>query len=736
MEEVASTFRPRVLDVRLGGLPGGSTASACESWHDDDPVLDGIGRLGGAALALGLCLQDARRGARGLLKGREDELQLVRARRDARELPFVLAVGDAVRRGLPTAARATVAGIAPLSGLFVDGQIGGSLARRLARQLDAMVIRGRTEVRGAVLVLDAEGEVRLAVHEQLTTLNVRSRVQLLREVYGECGGLVLGPAAESGVAYASLANLSDPPSFVGRGGLGARFAASGLCALVVLGDEVAASADGEALRAELKRSPLLFARGVGGTFELLGASAVSDTPHGGDASYEEGVRAARELERQAARGIRQRHACAGCPTACRHVVERASAASKSTPSTQAARFSSTHALGTSLGLAQFDDSLALLAVCDELGIDARAAGAALALLAEAREQGRAPGPKLWGERDACLDELRKLADPRQRSQLAQGARALSIELGMQDTLREAKGLAARPVKPLAALLGQCVSSRGSDPMRSFPFLAESGGDTTRLQALFAPLELPPGSFDPRDPAGKGRLVWWHENLAALIDTSGFCAFSAAGLVGDGLWDLERLALHLAPPSLQPTGRALLAAGATIVLLQRELAALLGGEHAADQPGWAAEELALPGMYDEYAALRGLDARGAVEPEARALLGHEALLDLGLSRLAPVVSAVGIEDPAERRPGTVQVRAFGALGDALQQEGAALRGRFSLDGHYPLRVAVLLEVLASAYPEQQALITCAAVHRAGALLSMQELVHDGDVLDLVVAISGG
>jgi hypothetical protein len=94
LEEVIHTFRPRVLDVRLASEPGRELSATRCSWREGDPVIDAAGRLGGAALALTLCLAAARRG---------DE-----------ELPLVIAVGDAVRRGLPTAARATVAAVAPL----------------------------------------------------------------------------------------------------------------------------------------------------------------------------------------------------------------------------------------------------------------------------------------------------------------------------------------------------------------------------------------------------------------------------------------------------------------------------------------------------------------------------------------------------------------------------------------------------------------------------------------------
>ena len=433
----------------------------------------------------------------------------------------------------------------------------------------------------------------------------------------------------------------------------------------------------------------------------------------------------RELEQSAARASLERLACSGCPTACRHVVERAQGEQRSR---HGARFSATYALGANLGLGDFEASLELLAICDDLGVDARDAGAALALLAEAREQGRVAGPSLWGDVGACATELRALAsgDP---SHLARGAGALARELGLEQHLREAKGLSARPVSSLAGVLGQCVCTRGADPMRAFPFLAESGGDTEGLAALLAPLELSERAFDPRSPREKGRLVWWHENLAAMIDATGFCAFSAAGLVADGLWDLDRLAQELAPAGCGRTGRGLLAAGATLVLLQRELEELLSVGEPRDLPAWAAEQLSLPGMYDEYAALRGLDADGGVSAAARALLGREELLDLGLEELAPGASAQAEPGGGEARPGEVLLRSYGSLSSALggeRRESCAL----------PIQVRALLEHLAGEEPGSAELIRRAGVHRDGQRLAAGDWIATGDVLDLVLAISGG
>lgn len=685
-------------------------------WHAGDERWERAGSWSGSALAVAI-----------LLDALEESPQA--------ELPFVVAIGDAVRRGLPTAARATVAGRAPLSGLYADGQVGGELGRRLASFADALVLRGRTELVGAVLHLGPGGEAELISIPELCGLDPRTRARALRESFGVASALCVGPAARRDVLFASLANGEDPPSFVGRGGLGAAFARLGLEALVVAAPPVPDGEPPARLFAALGSSPRLLARSEGGTMELLHAFGARGDLRARNysASFERGAVAG--LSAGAGRAARERRGCRNCPTPCGWVFERPGG------ERQGARFSAVYALGPNLGLADFGQTLEVLAACDRAGVDAKEAGAALAILALARERGILPGPSLWGDTRllcALIDEL--AAGEGEGTRLARGARALALELGLEQEEHGAKGQAARPELGLAVVLGQCVSSRGPDPMRIFPFLGVDGADRERLEELLDPLGLPPGAEDPLRPEGKGRLVWWHENLALALDASGFCAFSAAGLLADDLLSLDDLAAAILPRSaldLAPEpGRALLAMGASIALLQRELCRRLGAPPGADRPAWAEPLLELPGMWDEYQVLRGLDEQGRVLPEALERVGREALLDLGIDRieepfvLHPRPSVIGGRPQV---PGRCTLRGFGSLGGAPARETRLLL-------QLPARLEEVLDQLgrrsARGGQELRELAPGSAVYRAGRRLAPTDWVEDGDELDLVLAISGG
>jgi aldehyde:ferredoxin oxidoreductase len=652
----------------------------------------------------------------------------------AGDAPLVVAVGDGVRRGLPTAARATVASRAPLTGQLGDGQVGSDLARRLATLCDALVLGGRVEGPGAVLHMGGAGEPELVRLPELAGRGPAAVHAALCERFGACASLSIGAAGERQLPFASLAAGDDPPHFVGRGGLGAVLGRLGLKAIALTAPPVPAS-DSDELREALSGSPRLEGRAEGGTLELFGALGARGELRARGESTPVAPDVAAGIEAEASTSRSRRHGCKGCPTPCGWMFDTGRRE-------QGARFGATHALGLNLGLEGFDDALGLLSACDEVGADAKEVGAALALLATARERGLDPGPALFGER-AALERIlaQAIEGAGDGSRLARGALAFAGEVGLAGELTAVRGAAVRPAHGLAGRLGQCASSRGSDPMRTFPFLTDDAADRDRLRALVAPLVLPPDAQDPARAAGKGRLVWWHENLSVALDATGFCAFSAAALLVDGACSLGQLARWIAPTALladakgeEGAARALLAAGEQIVRLQRMLNEVWAGPGAQDLPGWARAELDVPGVWPEYRALRGLDGRGDLTPETRARFGRgdpgpSALPGDGQPEAAPATGP-----PTTIAPGRVVLRSSGLLARSLGDE-------LELELPLPARVgAVLARASEGADGEARAILTGErappVAYRDGHRVGADDWVRDGDRLDLLLVISGG
>ncbi len=652
--------------------------------------------LGGSALAVACVAAEAER-------GRATEV-------------LVLAVGHGVSRRLPTAARAVVAGVAPLGGRFAEGQVGGELAVALDTLGQGLVVRGRARGDAQVLVVEP-GAARLVPSTWRPDVSPAERLAALEDQFPGSASICAGPAAFAGVPFASLASGVPTPSFVGRGGLGLRLSSLGLSAICVrpgpareVGTEQARQ-----LGAALLRSPRLAARAEGGTLELLHAfSARGDLGRADGAPVPGGAVAALIGQVRDARAAK--HGCRGCPTPCGLSFRREQGGQ------QRARFGASDALGTRLGLHDFDRGLDLLARCDALGLDAKETGAALAVYAELSDEGRVPGTPGWGESELLKQRVDELLQNRGvGAELREGAAALARRFGVEARTPVARGQAVRPVSDLAGLLGQCVSSGGGDPMRSFPFLAQGG--SVELLREFAPdLELPAGTEDPADPAGKGALVFWHENLAAAIDAIGFCAFSAAGLLADRVLNLDELARAIGggavAESVEP-GRALLAEGQRIVAARRALDAALGHEERDPAP-FAAEQLAAPGMLDLYLSLRsGRGTVGAV-----------------VQKPAEPPDPAAAEPEFSTNPGRLKVtlHSSGALAEALGEHR-----RMTLTQR--LTWGEVLEQLLADVPDAAQLLAVqgrpiVGAWRAGRLLRPTDRVQDGDRIELVAVISGG
>jgi hypothetical protein len=238
------------------------------------------------------------------------------------------------------------------------------------------------------------------------------------------------------------------------------------------------------------------------------------------------------------------------------------------------------------------------------------------------------------------------------------------------------------------------------------------------------------------------------------------------LLADGCATPGALARRIAPAVHRPHPER---DGASASDAEHAAAFLAGGEQVArlirminrewqgDTPGSAAGApsgalralLDRPGLWPEYAALRGIDGRGS--PTAALVADFEA------ERPAPAAEILARID-AEGGLGAEETR--GTDPEARRAESEGLRtgpGRVSLCSSGPLARALGRErVLAIELPAELDLVLAAAadavgpaarailgpgrpppvVYRAGARLAPGDLVHDGDRLDLLLVISGG
>ena len=538
------------------------------------------------------------------------------------EPAFVVSVGDAVRRAVPTAARATLSARAPLRGGLTEAQVGGPFGRAFAGHADALVLLGGAP-EPSVVEIQGCGAVRvLPAPARLLASGASERARALSRPGGGVHVMATGPGAQVGLPFANLARFDgdEPgvaPSVVGRGGLGASLARAAVVALTVeeAGDPggraaPAGAPDGD-LEAALVRSPRLLTRAAGGTLELAASRGSS-------------VDVA---------GPRRKHGCAGCPTPCGwsfDVDVRGGAK-------VGGRFSALQ------GFAGRGDPLALLERCNHIGVDARTAASLM---------GRFPGTGV----DQFFTSL-----------LEPGSEVHAAAMGAVGLPGVGATFAAGD---LAAEVGQALGVRGPEPVRTLSILGLEGD---RAGQVVWPL---PWSGDPERDAGT--LAFWHECISAAVDVSGFCSFSAAGLLADRVMGVRELAaaLGVAPEGSVRSGErgedpdlgpAFIRSGASHLALHRELQE--GGD---DFPAEFVERH--PAAVEAYLVARAMGGREGTSSGAPAVPPRQAP-DLGR---AATEAAAG---------GPLTVLARGPLGARL----AGHPGRVERTGGE----GVVLEVLAPA-----------------------------------------
>lgn len=665
----------RVLVVVLGeGVPEDLWQSVQEAVRSS-AELSSTAELGGSALVLAIFAAASRAAERG------DSLP---------EPAFAISVGEAVRLGLPTAARATITGRAPLRSGLVEAPFGGQFARAFSTSTDVALVFGGRASQRAVLHIDDRGRVSIAKAPFKADAETPARAAQLAPP-GEQHALLVGPAAEMGLPFANLGSWSAPaegeghgaPSLVGRGGIGFTVASAGVVAVTVAASAPPSSKRAESLTRALEASPRLIARAKGGTLELGAVrrgSAVREGP-----AAEAGMRPTK-------------HGCVGCPTPCGWQFDLVASEDARDANEVGAevgpgvggRFA---ALQGFLGDGDMHAAMAAVHACNLLGMDARSAALVLGEV-----------PAEIGDRAAV--RVRHLLDPTSPLHRA----ALALRKGS-----DVEPISAHMPGDLASRVGVAFAARGPEPLRSLSVFGLKPTDDAEFNA--------------------GVMAHWHECYSAAVDVTGFCAFSASALLADGVLTLEELSARV---PFRATGRDWLAAGAAVAALHREINGRDDGASSLDR---VAEAHALPaaavrGYYESVH--RGVSAftRGDAETAPSADLSKSASrLDGAADDMHIVVHVAG--SLATRLASYPDVMEGPEA--AVNQSRMRLQVSVAADGE---SVRSVLERIAERVPRASGWLLRAggaplpAVLIAGRSVPGEWHVQPGDELELLLVIPGG
>lgn len=453
---------------------------------------------------------------------------------------------------VPTGGRSSMSTLSPLTGTIFDANTGSTFGVRLKwTGFDAMVVTGKSDTPVWLQVTD-EG---CTIHDATNLWGLEIPESVAKLKARDTGVMSIGPAGENQVLFASIAD--EKGRSFGRGGVGAVMGSKYLKAIVATGKGRPGIAEkdiyefvnyeaGKMVTASPRTSQGLPEFGTSVLVNLMNWYGVLPANN-----FQLGEFATADKisgERLRDEYLTKRGACWSCPIGCKRVTQT------SKEKGEGPEYETIYALGSNLGIDDFETVIEANYLCNRLGMDTISCGATIACAMELTELGALESDLTFGRADLLLETVRNIATRQGLGDhLAEGSKRLSTRYGMPDASMQVKGLEFPAYDP-RGMQGQgllyATSNRGACHLR---------GNMLGPELLGAPKML-----DRHAPSGKAGILIVMQHTNAVIDSIGMCKFvnfaigddffarlmtSVTGhkyevqdlqLAGERIWNLERL----------------------------------------------------------------------------------------------------------------------------------------------------------------------------------------------------
>ncbi len=576
------------------------------------------------------------------------------------ENALILSTGAAVDTGLPGSSR--VAFITKSAHrTFSFSHSGGTFPTGLKRAgYDHVVIRGKAEHPVYLFIEGDRVSIRDARHIW-GKLVWETDAQIKSEVGGNVLVGAIGPGGENLVPFSSF--ISEGHHVAAKGGAGWVAGTKNLKAIVVpkpvgrvtvnerrvaplaafILDKIKKSATAELFK---KHGSLNF------VIDHYNIGAISGYNYTRNNASEEGLKAYHPDIFEKTMKVR-RESCYGCPVGCSQIFQVKEDIPESARCGKV-EWGSLCALGSLLGIFDYEKLCYLVWLCAQCGIDAKETGSIIGMLMEMYEKGVIRENQInglgmnWGNFESSKEIIKAIARKSGiGAALGEGSEGVLKAFGEEATRYygwvKGCGVSGSDVRADYSWgLGHALSVRGPDCQHHFALIARLGRRDMARQ-LFGEEKV----AERLNPEAKGRLVWWSENYKAILDSVGFCLFlSQMVLRVPPLFVEFYKELYNAVTDENVSARELLAAGERIVQVGRAFNSREGFSRADDTLPYrfikvpAPDEpivgstvpLSHPGMLDEYYSWRGCSKEG--------LVTRERLEEIGLGEVAEGLSAIG------------------------------------------------------------------------------------------------
>ena len=432
----------------------------------------------------------------------------------------------------------------PLTGAIGDSQAGGFFPAEMKfAGYDGIVIKGRSPKPVYLSILDGEAKLHDAAH---LVGKVTGEVEsILKKEVGDPKAEVIqcGPAAEKGVLFSSLVNMSNRNN--GRTGMGLVMASKNPKAVVVRGKQKPEIADPAGLTALNREGPKampanadmdgLGKLGTAGVVMFQNTIGTLPTRNYSEGQFEDCEKISGEVMYDTV--LKERDTCYACVVRCKRVVEITEGPYKVDPLYGGPEYETLATFGSYCGVSDLAAVSLANQICNMQGVDTIACGATIAFAMECFEKGII-GPQQtggldlrFGNAEAMLEVLNQIVSnsgPLGKV-LSQGSARAAKTWGPQAeecliTVKNNEAPAHMPQAKKSLALIYAVNPFGADHQSSEhdPYYEGEPAklNLDRLMELDLKEPTAPGSLGPE----KVRFAAYTQICYSLLDTLELCQF--------------------------------------------------------------------------------------------------------------------------------------------------------------------------------------------------------------------
>jgi len=570
---------------------------------------------------------------------------------------IIFSTGTLNGTNAPMSGRSGITFVSPATGLYCKANVGGHFGLYCQMNgIDYIVIRGASETPVFLSIGPTGAKIRNAT--QLWGKKVRETTNALEaEADGPVCVACIGPAGENGVLYASI--MSSFYNAAARGGGGAVMGSKQLKAIVVKRpDGSIQPADPELFRqVQTDMREALYDDSMADSYYTYGTAAsvrlMNETKILPSYNFQRG--SIDEIDQLTSKYwneedlLKRRIGCASCIYSCHRFLRIDEGPYKGTYSA-GPEYETVSALGSGPAVPSIGAVHRANELCNDLGLDTISTGGAIQWAMETFERGilspdQTDGIDLhFGSEQAITELPRKIAYREGIGDLlADGTKRAAEKIGGESWkwAIQARGLEQSRVETRGAMgyaLAFAMNPRGPDHLHT-ECLAEFG-TTPEMLDLIEKITGDVKYARPDIPEKRAEIVRYHEDIYAVSDALGLCAFTTTAAYGG---TPERCAvLFEAFTGIPMNDDNIMQAGRRILTLERLINLKLGWrENAKDYAPWRLmnerqEDLQIPepildvsrmsDMVRKYYELHGWDSSTGI-PTKR------VLRELGLEEFA-------------------------------------------------------------------------------------------------------